>query len=184
MDKFERVAYPEDPRRCQKVMRRTGQCTLVVVEGEKYCYAHINNQLTQRRKHDVAQYRVQLYQQRLSEFADSDQIKSLREEIGILRLTLETLLNRCLSPNDLIINSNRIADLTTRIQKLVESAQRLELSTGFLMDKTTLERILAHVISICDRRIPDEATKRLVADDIFEVLAKKVTDDEVIPAVP
>lgn len=184
MEKFQRVEYPEDPRRCQKVLRRSGQCVMVAVDGEKFCYAHINNQLTARRKRAVAQYRLHQYQERLKEFSDSDQIKSLREEIGILRLTLETVLNRCMSPNDILLQSNRISDLAVKIQKLVESTQRLELSTGFLMDKVALERVLQTVIGICERRILDETTKRLVADDIIEVLATKVENEQqTLPAI-
>src|SRR2546421_361414 len=81
--------------------------------------------------HDIAKW-----QTRLDEFADNDKIKSLREEIGVLRILLEETMSRCHDTNELLLYSNKISELVIKIEKVVASCHRLENATGMLLDKS------------------------------------------------
>jgi hypothetical protein len=64
-------------------------------------------------------FRLTAYRARAHEFSDHHELTNLREEVGILRMVLEQLLEKCEQPNDLIIHANKITELTRTIQKLV-----------------------------------------------------------------
>ena len=149
--KLIRVA-PDAINRCQ-ASGLNGQCPFASEEGQEYCPRHSSKKTKfDQDKRAVRNYRLGQYQARVDEFADNDKIKSLREEIGILRMTLEQIVGSCKSNTELIIYSGRISDIVVRIEKLVSSCHRLEVASGELLDKQK-QFLLRQVLSILLRII-------------------------------
>lgn len=162
---FERVT-PGDPMQCQWV-NKNGQCINKMVHGSQFCPAHGGARVAANRAaSDMAKYRLKQYQQRVSEFAGDDQIKSLREEIGILRMTLESLLNSLDSPNKLLLFVDKIQALIGQIQKTVESAYRMEEKMGTLIDRRSVIIIGDSIVKILAEFIVDPDQLNTIAGQI------------------
>ena len=169
-NKFERVD-PYDKERCQH-NTKMGQCPYRAVPGCTTCHMHggIKEQILIANK-EKRLYRVSKWQSRISEFADSDQVKTLREEVGILRVVLEETLNKCNDSTELLIYSSRITDTVLKIEKLVASCHRLEASTGNLLDKTQALQLASVIVEIIARYIDDPVIIDSISEEVMESVA-------------
>ena len=147
---------PDDPTCCQG-LNAHGPCTLQAVPGQKFCKLHfgIGNKVLEQKA--VRNYRINKWQHRINELADSDSLKSLHEEIGIMRLLAEETLNKCQTDTDLLLYSTKIADLMMKTEKLVASCHKLELATGQLVNKQNMMMFGDVVIQIIGEYVaPDK----------------------------
>lgn len=165
---IKKIAYPEDPNRCQQVTV-IGQCTNLKIPGENFCKVH-GCQTNSIERAECRNYRLERWQHRVQSKATSPNIKSLRDEIGILRMTLEEQLNRCIDPLDLVLHAAAISDLVLKIEKLVSSCHRLENSMGLLLDKSALLQFASEVISIIQTEISDPTILSSIANKIVASL--------------
>lgn len=168
-DEYARVPYLEHPNRC-KAVNNKGQCLLMAMEGKEFCKAHIGGQIGIDKKRELKKYRLRQWNERVSEFANDGEIKSLNEEIGILRLTLETTLNSCEGAVDLIANSSRIQELVTRLQKLIDAAYRIEKASGLFMDKASLIQVAGEIIKIIGEHVEDSEVFKAISEDILTLV--------------
>lgn len=174
-NKFVRCAEPDDPDRCQGVCK-SGQCPYKKEPGLEYCPMHMASGKTGLEKKAMRNYRLGKHQLRVEEFADNDQVKSLREEVGITRMLLEEIVNRCADANDLLMYSNKISQLVGQIEKLVVSCDRLERSTGMLLDKTRVTHLADVIINIIGMHITDpEALPQISHQILAEIIGVEST---------
>ena len=171
-NKFERV--PEDhPNRCQGVVK-SGQCPYRAEPPDTFCprcRAHNKTVFEQRA---LKNYRLSKFRAEVEEKSNSSHVKSLREEIGIVRYILEELINRCEDSHDLILQSNKINELVARIEKLVTSCHRLEKSTGELLDKTALIQLAGILIDLISDYVDEEVQATISQRIINEVITMKI----------
>ena len=169
---IERMDGPDDPRRCQGVVPSRGQCINKAAENSEYCMAHGGNKGQERAAQEsLSNYRLAKYQARLMRQAESPNIKSLRDEVGILRMLMEETLNRCENDFDLITHSQKIQDLTIKIATVVEKCHRLEGSMGQLLDKKTIIQMANTFINIISEEdLPEEILDR-IAQRVLESVA-------------
>ncbi len=169
-NKLTRVTDPNDPRRCQGTYSG-GQCPYLALPGVPNCRLHRGDlQLKAKEREATRLYKAQVWASRIGEQADHDKVKSLREEIGIARITLEELLNLCTDGTMLLQYSNRINDSVTRIQKLVTACHQLELSSGQLLDKTAVLNIAATIVEIVSEHVTDSDALANISDRLIEVI--------------
>lgn len=162
----------DDPLRCQGVTK-WGQCNYRAYVDEEtgnydsYCIKHGGGiKKYHKDMYDTRNYRFQKYQQRINSFADNNQIKSLREEIGIIRMVMEEVINRCKDGTDILMYSQKISDLTMKIEKLVVSCHRLESNLGQTLDKTAMLNIATRMVNIISEHVNDETIINLIVEDI------------------
>jgi hypothetical protein len=168
--KFERVEE-DDPNRCQATHKQ-GQCAYKAMEHSKYCAMHGGNKAQEARKIQIIrQYNLAQWQSRVNDFADSDQVKTLRDEIGITRLLLENMLQRCRDQDDLLLYSSKIAELVGKIEKLVVSCNRLESSMGMLLDKAAALNLAGQIVEIIARYVEDGDAIDAIAGEIASTIA-------------
>lgn len=146
------------------------QCFYQKEPGSNYCILHGGKDVLEKKK--VRNYNLQRYRQRVSELSDSEGIKSLREEIGIMRMMVEEILNMCDDTQDLLSYSQKITSMIGQIERLVNSCHKLESSLGFLLDKNTLLTISEQIINIINIHVKDE----LVIDDISEKIGQLIVE--------
>lgn len=166
----DKVTNPADPQRCQAVAG-AGQCEYrTTVPGGKYCVRHGGKKEQEKlQKEGVRMYQSQVWQKRIGEMSDDPNVKTLRNEIGILRITLEATLNKCKEPEDLFMMASNISDLAVKIEKLVKSCASLEENSGQLMDKSKAIAFAGQIVELIDR-----VTQKLIMDDD---LREKVVDE-------
>lgn len=177
---IKRIKEDDDPNRCQNVGSR-GQCYNLAVEGGKFCLVHGGNKTIQAQKaKELRNYRLTRNKVRLIELGNSSGIKSLRDEIAILRMLLEEKFNAITNTNEMILESGAISDLVLKIEKIVTSCQRLEEKTGTMLDKAQVMAVADQLIDIVTKHVPDtnivEAMSLEIAN-IFDSDAFKVTDE-------
>ena len=158
---------PDSPNRCQAVTN-LGQCMNSRLEGSEFCAVHTNR--VAEAKKALHSYQLTKWRAQVQSHTEHDAVRSLVGEIGILRLTLETLLNQCESANDLIIHSNRIGELATKIEKTVGSCIRLEEKTGSSLSKDKILQIATKFIDVITRHVEDSAVLEAIADDIANII--------------
>jgi hypothetical protein len=175
-NRYERVASPDDPRRCQANSQH-GQCRIVQVPGSTYCFIHggkgalIAASNERKRVYLLTQYRA-----RVDALLENDAHVSLREEIALLRMLIEARFRVVKTDGDLLMHSGAIADLVSRVDKVVTSCNRLERNLGELIDKSTLvniaDNIVAAIASIL-ADIPDVDERiALIGDAILRIIAE------------
>lgn len=179
---FERIEAEDDPHRCQSVGGQ-GQCPFkgIIKNGvrTKFCPRHTNGKSTENvqvgvnAKDPLKNYRFSnVFQPRIDELAGHEKIKSLREEIALVRMLLESIVNRCKDEFDLTLEADRIQKLTEQLNKLVQSCHKIEESTGQLLDKTVVINIGAMMVNILEKYVPDKAILDVVGAEIYEAITK------------
>lgn len=161
----------DDPSRCQAIFKN-GQCQFKSQDGSKYCAMHGGNKAGEvHNKLITRQYRLAQWQARVGEFAEHDSVKTLREEIGIARLLLENLVTQCQGPNDLLLYSSKIGEMVSRIEKLVQTCDRLETRMGMLLDKAGALHLASQMVEIITTHIEDEEIINQIATEIASAIA-------------
>lgn len=174
MTRYPLVHCDFDDEDCCSVCREKNNGTYYkVVEGSEFCPRHGGAKQANKRKVEAAnQYRLSVWQHRLNEFAESDSIKSLRAEVGILRIILEEMMNKCHDRTDLVMYSSKISDLAIKIEKLVSSCDRLERNMGEMMDKPTALKFASKVVDIVGRHVTDSRQLDSISHEILEELRR------------
>lgn len=166
---------PEDINRCQAVTSQ-GQCMNKAVPEGTNCRVHGGNKQQESANNKaVRNYQLTLLQARFEKQATSPRLKTLTDEIGILRLTLENRLNMCKDNHDFMMASHSISDLVVKIEKLVTSCNKLDGQMGEHLDKQALLEFASKVISVIANVLEgDDARIGLISDGIMKALGDKV----------
>lgn len=193
MEQTKKILYrveEDDPLRCQSIAISGSQCSFMSVKGlvEKgileYDIKDIENAVScpqhngfaavrSAKKKRLNTYRLQVWQQRVNEFAEDENVKNLRGEIAITRLMIETIINQCGGDTtQLIIYSQRLADLVKKCESLVRSCDRLETTMGMMLDRTQALTLGSKIVEIISRHIDDPETLDQISSDIIDALGE------------
>ena len=159
---IERVRVdPSDPERCVHTNAAGIQCCYKSIEGEDYCPKHSSP--TRARAQSLKLYQLTRFKARVTDLATNPAIKSLREEIGILRMTLEAALNLYESEAELVMNVSSISSLVSQVNNLVGSCHKLEMQTDQLLDKNQAMLLADQIIAVLTDHVSDAATLNSMA---------------------
>ena len=160
----------DDPERCQAISA-SGQCQRRIVPGSQHCPSHDTGRTEKKIQAAVRrQYDLGKWQARVNDFADDDQLLSLRAEIGIARMGLESVMNRCKDSSDLLMMSGKISDMISKIEKLVTSCHRMETHLGMMLDKSKIIVLAAQIVEIISREIDDEDSINAISKGIVNAI--------------
>jgi hypothetical protein len=123
-----------------------------------------NNAGIKREKQELRNYKINQARMRadLVAKANSSGLIDLRDEVALTRYLLEKILNTVDHENDLILQSSAISELVGKIEKLVVSCHKLELSTNSVLDEKQLVALAGTIVGIITTTI-DNVTA--LADD-------------------
>jgi hypothetical protein len=116
------------------------------------------------------------YRQRYSEFAESDELRTLRDEIAILRMVMEERLNMIQNDSEMLASCGQIAALATTIEKLVKSCNQLETRLGSLLSKSSLLGVANELVQILIQELADLPNYEYLVDKISERIVKVIID--------
>lgn len=166
---WERVKDPADPRRCQ-ANDNNGQCHIVSCEGSQYCSRHGGAiVIHQQAKAENRMYRLGKWRAAVSRFQDHDQLKSLREEIGIMRMMIDERMAGCQDAQELLMVSGPLGDMVSRVEKLVLSCNKIETHLSGILDKTQALQLGQEMVEILGKWLD------MIADK--DTIIKKLKDD-------
>jgi len=154
--------------RCEGMVLN-GQCPFNKAEGTNYCPMHGHNKSEIHIQNEIKRnYQLRRFKERIYALADSEQIKSLREEIGILRMCVEETINRCEDATDILMASHRISDLIIKIEKLVVSCDKLEGRMGLLLSKRAIIQLAGEFVQIISVHIDDPNVIESISEKMLE----------------
>lgn len=165
--KLPKVSFPDDPRRCTSIIGND-QCPHIRVPGHQTCERHCSGAMRIARS-NLSNYKFsEQFHGRIGDFAASEDIKSLRGEIGVCRLLLQSVVNQCRDDLELSMQADRIARLADNLNRLITSCHKLETSTGQLLDKTVVINIGGMIVNVLDKYIEDKALLGEIGNEIYE----------------
>lgn len=172
---FERV--PDDhPNRCQGIVatgHNAGQCWYKAVPNSTFCpRCGGAPQINKNEAMALKNYRLKQYAERVGSLANNPEIKNLREEIGITRMVLETLLNKVQNENELLIYIDKITGLVDSIKKLIEAAQKMEEKNNNLLDRQVVIVIGDSIVSLLSNYITDPDQLNEIGGKICESITR------------
>ena len=169
----------DDPWRCQ-ANDANGQCRNKATTQGGTCPVHGGNKTVEANERaSYRNYQLAKFQVQLNKHADSPRLKTLNDEVAILRMMLEAQLNQCDDIQDMVLKSHLISDLVTKIDKLVNSCHKLESSLGGLLDKQAILTFASSVIDVISASIEDEEQLSTISDGILALVGElgKKEDD-------
>jgi len=133
-------------------------CPLNAMDDSEYCENHsrAREEHPSQKKKRLFNYNLGKFRAKVQDFAISPALKNLHEEIGVLRLMLESLINRCEDDHELMMNSTQISTLVLNIERLVTSANKLDINLGQLLDRNQATQLADELIQIITEEITDE----------------------------
>lgn len=156
---WERVKDPADPRRCQANDGK-GQCLNMRAVNSEYCPVHGGIRgIRKEIKAENKMYRLGKWRAAVSRFQDHDQLKSLREEIGIMRMMIDEKLSACQDAQDLLMISGPMGDMIAKVEKLVLSCDKIESHLAGILDKTQALQLGQEMVEIIGRHLDTVADK-------------------------
>lgn len=161
----------DDPTRCQE-LAGNGQCIHRSIEGTDRCPMHTRTTAVALKRQAAMQYNVTRWKSRIDHFSGHESVKSLREEVGVLRLLMETTLNKCETDMDLILYSNHLSGMALKIKEAVMACHKLESAMGMLLDRAAVMALTGEMVDIIGKYVKDESVISNIIRDINESLVK------------
>lgn len=156
-----------------------GPCQHKVVDGTDRCPIHGGNKILQKQERtNKRNYQLAKWRNKVERFSDSEHLKSLTEEIGILRLLMEETLEGCKSELELLAQAPVISDLALKIEKLVSSCHKLDKSLGNFLDKGDLIHLGGKIAEIILDFIDDDDRIDMVMARIADVITSLAPSED------
>jgi hypothetical protein len=166
-NRWERVEE-DSPIRCQAVIPTRGQCINKQMENSKFCPAHGGNRAAgNAKKEQMRLYQVDRFQQRLDAMQDHTASNTLASELAVLRMLMQTWLNRCNDDHDILLHSQSISKLVNDIEKVLSSKSRLERILEGSLDKNQAMAWIGDVVDIISTHIQDSDVLNTIADELL-----------------
>lgn len=176
---MERV-HPDDPNRCEGHAGGE-QCHYRVAPGDKLCVAcGGKDQLALESKRQYLLSNVES-RTRLAQFAESDTIKSLRDEIALARVLTEKRFNLIKTDADLLTACGPLNTLLLTIERLVKTCHSTEQSLGVLLSRATILNLAQQMCQIVIEELQDvpgfESVVERISDRLVGIVMKANNDD-------
>jgi len=162
--------------RCSHVNRHTGQCKREALPGKTQCPIHANNP----EKHEKRMYLLldSKYRERHAQLSEHEEIRSIREEVGIARMLLEERLNAINCEADLIASCAGINTLLLTIEKLTQSCLKLDQSVGNLLSKPVLLKVASDIVQIVLEEVSEIPDHDVIVEQISERILQTISEIE------
>ena len=108
--------------------------------------------------------------QRLSNFAEHEAVKSLRDEIGMARLLVEKRFNMIQTDADLMAGCAPINQLLLTIERLVKTCHSMEQSLGNLLSRAVVLQLGRKVCEVIIAELKDMPEYESRIDSLIEKL--------------
>jgi hypothetical protein len=181
---MQRVTDLADPRRC-KGSQPDGQCQNVAEDGSDYCRAC--GGISQAPARRLRQYLLAKAQDstRLAQFAEHEEVKSLRDEIALARMLIERRFNLIQNDADLISACGSLNTLLLTVERLVKSAHAIEKSLGALLARNAVLRVGQQICQIIVERLEGIQNYERIVDGIITDIVATISkaDNSEVPLV-
>lgn len=162
----------DDSQRCQST-DANGQCWYRANVNATMCPRHGGNMEEAKiEKESTDMYRVDMWKARILRQKTHPEVKSLANEVAILRMLMEEKLRICMDDTTLMLASTSISELVMKIDKVVTSCHKLEKNLGLHMDKAAILQFGGEVIQLITEKVTNKKEVGEVADGILTIIGE------------
>lgn len=176
-----RVTDLSDPRRC-KGRAPDGQCKNKAVHGSEYCRAHGGQDLTEveaKRGYLLAKAEDQ---SRLAMVSDGlEPVKELRDAIALQHMLIERRFNLIQNDADLLAGCAPLNQLVQTMERLVNSAHRIETNLGELLARNAVIHLAKEMVAIVIDELEEVEDYEEIIDRITTRLMDTIQKADNIP---
>jgi hypothetical protein len=165
----------KDQHRCQ-AQTEHGQCPFLAVPPTQYCVIHGNHSIRKTENDELYEFKRTEVLSRLAKFRQHPDAMKLTTELGILRLTLEALLNKCTDNYEFVTNSATISNLIGSIERTLTANLKLEKHMSSLLSMTQVIAMAQQFFNTVTTYIKDPDTIEAIAF-AFEQIMTNPPDD-------
>jgi len=180
----DRVTDLADPRRC-KAGTHAGQCQCVAPEESDFCVFHQGVERAPGR--NLRQYLLlkAADQTRLAQFAEHEEVKSLRDEIALTRMLIERRWNLAQTDAELVASCGSLNQLLITVERLVKSAHTIEQSLGALLARQSVLRLGQQICQIIVDRLEGIPNYEQLVDAIILDIVETIqhADNAAVPVM-
>lgn len=164
--------------RCEYI-RPTGQCRNEAISPSRFCEEHSATSA----QTIINQYRItsSALGDSPQRHAQTEQLKSLRGELVILRSLLESRLNMIESDAELVAAIPAIKDLAIAVEKIATSCHNMDVKLANLLDKAALMSLAQEIISIIEKNLRPFANTEVSSTKVDETIEK--IGQEIVQAI-
>lgn len=178
MSDMTRVRDLDDPNRCLHQKPGEGQCMMLSVEEGDRCKVHGGGrQLQVAKQRTLKAYDRNRWSLMIRENANDSEIKSLREELGIARLMLDRILNRCKDSHDLLMMSSPIDNMLKTINLIQKTSHIIEKDMDEMIGPEALTKFAEAMFDIIMSEISDANIVNRIALKLGRELQKTQNGD-------
>lgn len=158
---------PTDPHACDFC----GE--FLAIPGLPNCPLHNINGDLEVQRNDLYALKKTAVAARLALMKGHPESRSLANELGILRITLEETINKCDDAYDLVMNEAAISRLVTAIQSALVANQKLEEKVGELLSVDDVITLVQMFFEIIKDYVTSAEDQEAIANRISEILQNK-----------
>jgi hypothetical protein len=173
--------HNDDPDRCQGVTER-GQCTQLATEGSQFCTRHSRKPGAKVESDRLRHYLLSnpMLQAKMDRQFGVEEVRSLREEIHLARVMIETRLD-LIEPDDkgeMLAAFSSINTYLQTIEKLTSSCHKMEISLGSLLTKSSVFALGQDMVGILADELQGIDNYEEVIDRISERLVVAIANTQ------
>lgn len=136
-----------------------------------------NRQILSQKRKGLRNYRLTKFKDRIDRHVNSTGLKSLRDEIAILRVVLEERINSCNDATELMMYSGPISELIMKIEKIVVSCNKLEQSMSMLLDKQALLQFASETVRVISEELGEVENSEMIMERIADRIINNLKND-------
>lgn len=166
----------DDPaERCEFILSNDQQCGNKAEPGVTRCPLHgANKQVAAQEARSLRQYRLARFQAKFEDKAGHNKLKTLHEEVAIMKMILEEKINSCTDLTELLLSAGPLSDLVLKVQKLVESCDRLDHKAGNFLDRTRIQNIATGLMQVVASKINEYAAANDISEESVSLLMEAI----------
>jgi hypothetical protein len=146
---------------CSAALRTGKQCHYAAEDGELYCRKH-----RELSPHKRFEYATAMHMPTIPR----SEIFSLTEEVRLLKQLIAARVGRITDENSLILTAGPVADMLTKLQKLVDAAVKLETAKGELISREAAMALIASIMTVVADVVVDVDLIDQIHDRMQELL--------------
>ena len=167
-----------DPHRCQ-CQTEKGQCPFLAVPPTQYCVIHGNHSIRKSETDELYEFKRTEVLSRLAKFRQHPDAMKLTTELGVLRLTLEALLNKCADNYEFVTNSATISSLIGSIERTLTANLKMEKHMNDLLSLTQVIQMAQQFFNVVTQHIKDPEIIETIAVAFEQIMTTPPEDSEV-----
>ncbi len=177
------IQATQDPEKQCLHQLQYRQCYYEKVPGSDYCAMHGGMAAVRKARKDAMyefnknKFLQNLANERMPVFSKGKNKYDLSQELGILRICLEQILNKC--DNELILQQHnpQISKTIEQITKLIESSLKLDQKLGELVSKGEMIEIASSLVGVIQKHIQDPNKVKEIVEGFEKVLDARFIQD-------